>query len=708
MALQTQKDYDILYKKLTTNPPPGRPYGVPVAGTEKPNRTAAYRHWAVGDGPLVTALEPGINSTHDILNRSARKWPNSKCLGTRHWNQATQQWEDKYDWITYADFDVRRKNFGAGIVEIHKAINYAPEKYGVGLWSQNRAEWQIADFGIASQSLYTVSLYETLGPDTTEYIINHAEVTCVVCSLPHIPVLLKMSPRLPGLKLIVSLDPLEQGELASHTKASVLNEIASHHGIQIFSMAQVEEIGAKSGRAPQPPTRDDLCTINYTSGTTGNPKGVVITHGNAVSAIAGGRTNGNVSPKDTHMSYLPLAHIYGRLIDQIAVAEGAAIGFFRGDILGLVDDMKILKPTGFISVPRLFNRFNSAIRTATIEAEGVRGALSRRVIETKKANMRLPPGQASNTHFLYDRIWTPKVKAAVGMDKVHSMVSGSAQLDPDVQQFLRAAFANHFAQGFGMTETYAVGSIQARGDFTTGNIGGPMCCVELCLESVPEFDYTVDDKPNPRGELLLRGPVVFREYYKNDEETRKTLDADGWFHSGDICEIDKMGRFKIIDRKKNVLKLAQGEYISPERIENVYLGSSNLVNAAYVHGDGTQSSLVAIFGIDVENFAPFASKILQETITPNQVADLRVAANNPKVKAKFIKVLDSIGSKHKFNSFEKVRNVHLDIDPFTIDNGLFTPTLKLKRPQAAKAFREHIDRMYEELAAQEPIGKNKL
>ena len=153
------------------------------------------------------------------------------------------------------------------------------------------------DFGIASQSLYSVSLYETLGPDATEYIINHAEVTCVVCSLPHIPVLLKMSPRLPGLKLIVSLDPLEQGELATHTKASVLNAIA-YHGIQIYSMAQVEEIGSKSGRGPRAPIREDVCTINYTSGTTGNPKGVLITHGNAVSALAGGRVNGYVIPKD--------------------------------------------------------------------------------------------------------------------------------------------------------------------------------------------------------------------------------------------------------------------------------------------------------------------------------------------------------------------------------------------------------------------------
>lgn len=707
MAPQTQKDFDAYLKKLSTLPPAGAPYGHPIPGSERPNRSPVYRHWAVRDEPLLTTLDPEVQTVHDAFDKSARTWPNARCLGTRHWNPVTQQWDDKYDWMSYADVDTRRKNFGAGIVEIHKAINHPQDKYGVGLWSPNRAEWQITDLGLTSQALYSVSLYETLGPDATEYIINHAEVTCVVCSLPHIPVLLKLSPRLPNLKLIVSLDPLDHGELASHTKAAVLNDIASQHGIQIFSMAKVEEMGARSGRAPRAPGPDDICTINYTSGTTGDPKGVLITHKNAVAAISAGRVNKNVGPKDVHMSYLPLAHIYGRLIDQIALSEGAAVGFFRGDILGLVDDMKILQPTGFISVPRLFNRFNSAIRTATIESDGVKGALSRHIIDTKKANMRAAPGKASNTHFLYDRIWTPKVKAAVGLQNAHSMVSGSAQLDPDVQDFLRAAFANHFAQGFGMTETYAVGTIQPRGDFSTGNIGPPMACMEICLESVPDFDYSVDDKPNPRGELLLRGPAVFREYYKNPEETSKTLDADGWFHSGDIAEVDKMGRFKIVDRKKNVLKLAQGEYISPERIENVFMGSTNLINMAYVHGDGTQSTLVGIFGIDVENFAPFASKILQETIKPSDVAGLHVAANDPKVKAQFLKQLDKIARQHKFNSFEKVRNVHLEIDPFTIDNGLFTPTLKLKRPQAAKKFRGHIDAMYEELAAQE-TSKAKL
>jgi long-chain acyl-CoA synthetase len=313
----------------------------------------------------------------------------------------------------------------------------------------------LLDLAAVSQSLFTVSLYETLGPETTEYIINHAQLASVACSLPHIPVLLKLAPRIPTLKLIICLDPLDAGEQAGYSKLAVLNGIAAQQGIQIYSMQGVEDIGAKSGKQMKPPRRDDIVTINYTSGTTGAPKGVVLTHGNALSAISAARSSGTVTYKDVHISYLPLAHIYGRMADQVAMAEGAAVGFFRGDILGLVDDMKILQPTGLMSVPRLFNRFNSAIRTATIDAEGFKGALSRQVISTKKASMKAPQGKGTNKHLVYDRIWTPKVLAAVGLQKCHSMVSGSAQLDPDVHEFLRAAFGNHFVQGYGLTESYA-------------------------------------------------------------------------------------------------------------------------------------------------------------------------------------------------------------------------------------------------------------
>ena len=532
-----------------------------------------------------------------------------------------------------------------------------------------------ADLAAISQSLYNVSLYETLGPDATEYILNHGELVCVVASLPHIPALLKLAPRVPSLKLIVSVDPLDAGEPAGLSKAALLEKLAGEHGIKIFSMQQVEEIGLRSGRPMRPPTKNDITTINYTSGTTGPPKGVVLTHRNMLASISSARSSGFMTADDTHISYLPLAHIYGRMADWAAISLGARIGYFRGDVVGLVDDMKILRPTGMFSVPRLYNKFNSAIRTATVDADGFKGALSRRAIAAKTANMRLPPGSATNYHALYDRIWSPKVRKAVGLDRAVSMVSGSAQLDPEVQNFLRAAFGINFVQGWGMTETCAVGSVQVRGDMSTGNIGGPQPGVEFCIESAPDLEYTVDDKPNPRGELLVRGPIVFSEYYKNPEETSRAVEETGWFHTGDIVEVDSLGLFKIIDRKKNVLKLAQGEYVSPERIENVYLGASTLLSSAFVHGDGIESCLVAVLGVDPETFAPFASKVLGgKPISAKDVEAVRTAAKDPRVRAAILAVIDKIGKKNNFNGFERVRNVCLDVEPFTVENELLTPT----------------------------------
>ncbi|KAK4121782.1 acetyl-CoA synthetase-like protein [Parathielavia appendiculata] len=697
---RSKQDTQAYIATLATPPPPGAPYALPIPGTERPNRTPIYRHWRFQNGPLLETFDPAHRTIHDLFEYSVSQHPNNRCLGWRPWNPTTKTWEPKYVWMTYAEVAERRKNFGAGIVELHHRLGVTEDKYGVGLWAQNRPEWQITELALLSQSLWPVSLYETLGPEATEYIINHSGLTAIACSLPHVPTLLKLAPRVPTLKLIISLDPLDAGEMAGHSKLALLNATAANHGIQIVSMTDVEAIGARSGRAMRPPKPDDVLTINYTSGTTGDPKGVLITHANGVAGISAARSNQTVMAGDVHISYLPLAHIYGRMADQTALAEGASIGYFHGDITGLVDDLKLLRPSGFMSVPRLYNRFNSLIQAATVQADGFKGSLSRRVIETKKTNMKLPPGQATNKHFLYDRIWTPKVLKAVGLQRARTMISGSAQLDPDVHEFLRAAFGNHFAQGFGMTETYAVGTVQMPNDFTTGNIGPPCPSVELCIESVPDYEYTVEDKPYPRGELLMRGPIIFKEYFRNPEETAKTIEPDGWFHTGDIVEVDSMGRFKIIDRKKNVLKLAQGEYISPERIENVYMGSTNLIATAFVHGEPKESCLVAIFGVDPVTFAPYAAKILKRPVPAEDKEAVRQAANDPRVKSAFLKLLDQIGKKHKFNSFEKVKNCYLDIDPFTVENELLTPTLKLKRPQSARAFRKEIDRMYEEIAAQ--------
>ena len=528
------------------------------------------------------------------------------------------------------------------------------------------------DLACMSQSLFSVSIYDTLGPETAEYIINHASLVCVATTLVHIPTLLKLKPRLPTLKLIVSLDPLDSGELPGQSKADLLGSLASDLGVRIYSIYDVEALGRAHPRPSNPPRPDDIITINYTSGTTGNPKGVVLTHANAVAATSNGIVTINQFPNSVICSYLPLAHIYERLAQHASLWAGAAIGFFHGNIVELVDDLKLLRPTAFISVPRLYNRFGGVIRASTVEQPGVKGALSRHVVSTKLANLEGP--NPTNKHTVYDRIWARKVAAAFGLDRTKTMVSGSAPLDPSLQQFLRIVFANHFIQGYGLTESYAVALGQVEGDYAAGNCGAVALCTEACLMDVPDMDYLTTDKPQPRGELLLRGPTMFKGYYRNEAETQKSILPDGWFRTGDICTVDAMGRFTIVDRVKNVLKLAQGEYISPERIENVYLSNCSWMAQAYVHGDSVQTFLVAIFGIQPDVFAPYASKILGRTISATDRAALHAAAQDPRVRKAVIKELDHIGKRDRFNSYERVRNCYLYLEPFTVENELLTPT----------------------------------
>lgn len=633
-----------------------------------------YRHWRFKEGLLYT-LDPALTTAHEFFEHTAHRLPNNRCLGYRPYDPATKTY-GPYQWETYSQVQKRRTNFGVGLKILHEQVGVTGTQNGIGLWCQNRPEWQITDLACMSQSLYSISIYDTLGPDTTEYIINHSKMTCVATSLVHIPTLLKLAPRCPSLKLLVCLDPLESGtELPGTSKKDLLNSIAAESGVQIHYIRDVEALGEATPRPYHTPRPDDIITINYTSGTTGNPKGVVLTHANAVAAASASLTICKQSTNDVICSYLPLAHIFQRVAEHSALWAGAAIGYFHGSILELVDDFKLLRPTAFTSVPRLYNRFGGAIKAATVQQGGMKGALSRHVVSTKMAALTNPvPGKATNKHFLYDRIWSRKVVSAFGLDRVKTMVSGSAPLDPSLHQFLRVVFSNHFLQGYGLTETYAVSLAQLEGDFSAGNCGAVSPSTELCLMDVPDMEYLSTDKPHPRGELLIRGPTVFREYFKNEAETKKALVGDGWFRTGDICAVDEMGRFRIIDRVKNVLKLAQGEYISPERIENVYLGNISWLAQAYVHGDSAQSCLVALFGIQADQFAVWLSKVLGKEMSPTDLKALEAAAQEPKIRKAVVKELTKVGRRNKFNSWENVKSVRLLVEPFTIENELLTPT----------------------------------
>jgi long-chain acyl-CoA synthetase len=660
--------------KLHPPPPVGVPYNYIVPGSAQEGRSPVHRHWRFKDGLLHT-LDPAVSSTHDMFESAVKRVPNNKCLGHRPYDPATKIF-GPYVWETYTDVQRRKTNFGAGLVGLLESVGVHGRQHGIGLWCQNRPEWQVTDLACASQSLYSVSIYDTLGPDTTEYIINHAELSAVCTTVSHIPTLLKLADRCPSLKLIISMDPLTNGtELPGTSKKDLLNVLAVEKGVQIHYMGDVEKIGEASPRPANVPRPDDTVTINYTSGTTGNPKGVVLTHAAAVAAASAVLVVTKLNPNSITCSYLPLAHIFQRLVEHGVLWSGTSIGYFHGNILELVDDLKLLRPTTFTSVPRLFNRFGGVIKSQTIEATGFKGTLSRHIVSTKMATLKNPdPAKATNRHFFYDRIWGRKVAAALGLDRAEGMVSGSAPLDPDLQQFFRVVFGNDIGQGYGLTETYGCGLVQPSGDFTVGNCGGPMPIADLCLADVPDMEYYSTDKPYPRGELLIRGPTVTAGYYKNDEETKKAFTEDGWFRTGDVCSVDEMGRFKIIDRKKNVLKLAQGEYISPERIENVYLGNCPYLGQAYVHGDSSKSNLVAIFGIQPDLFAAFLGRVLGKPCDATDIKGLEAAAQEPKVRAAVLKDLTKVGKKSKFNSYENVKAIRLMVEPFTIENELLTPT----------------------------------
>lgn len=685
-------------------PPKGQPYSIALPGTEKSDRTSIYRHHkSRNESSLLQTLDPAVTTGHEMFEAAASRFPHAPCLGWRPYDSAKKAF-GPYEWLDYETVRKRRSDLGAGLVELHAREGIHGTNYGVGLWCQNRPEWQLTDLACMAQSLFSVSLYETLGPDTSEYIIQHADLASVVCSLVHVPTLIKLKPRLPNLKFLVVLDPLEPGlnERPELSKQNLLDAMASDAGLKIYSLDSVERLGADLGKPNRPPKPSDPITINYTSGTTGPPKGVLLTHAMCVAATSASLATNDVVENSVAVSYMPLAHIYGRLLEHTALWSGARIGYFHGNIIELVDDLKLLRPTVFASVPRLLNRFGGAVKANTVEQPGVKGALSRHVVRTKLANASPPKSSSAAPtyrHMLYDRIWSRKVASALGLERATSVVSGSAPLDPSLQQFLRVALSSRVFQGYGLTETYAIALAQRKDDFSVSNCGALVPSAEACLLSVPDMEYLVTDKPYPRGELLLRGTSVFTGYYKNPEETAKAFTEDGWFKTGDICSVDERGRFSIIDRRKNVLKLAQGEYISPERIEGVYLSSCSYLATAFVHGDSSKTSLVAVFGVQPDVFAGFAAKhmALSTPIAPTDLAALQKACDDPRVKAAVQADLDKCARRKKFAGYERVRQggFALMIDPFTVENETLTPTLKLKRPVAAKKYKDLLKALYD-------------
>lgn len=621
---------------------------------------------------------PDICTLHDNFVHASETFRDYKYLGTRFHEDGTI---GEYKWSTYGEAATARSAIGSGLV-----AHGIPKGSCIGLYFINRPEWVIVDHACSAYSYISVPLYDTLGPDAVKYIVNHSSAQAVFCVPQTLHILLSFLSEISSVRLIVVVGGLDE----------LMPSLPSATGVEVVSFSKLITQGSNNLQPFRPPKADDVATICYTSGTTGTPKGAVLSHGNLIANVAGGSLGIKFYPSDVYISYLPLAHIYERSNQIILAYYGGSVGFYQGDSLKLLEDMAVLRPTVFCSVPRLYNKVYDGIMNAVKSSGGLRERLFNAAYNSKRQALL----KGKNASPMWDRLVFSKIKDKLG-GRVRFMVSGASPLSPDVMDFLKVCFGCPVMEGYGMTESSCVITAMQEDDILSGHVGPPNPACEVKLVDVPEMNYTSDDQPYPRGEICVRGPIVFQGYFKDEVQTREVIDEEGWLHTGDIGLWSPGGRLKIIDRKKNIFKLAQGEYIAPEKIENVY-AKCQFVAQCFVYGDSFNSSLVAIVCVDPDMLKAWAAK---EGI---KFGSLEQLCNDPRAKAAVLADMDATGKNAQLRGFEFARSITLVAEPFTMENGLLTPTFKIKRPQAKAYFVKAIADMYEEISASESSGRKVL
>ncbi|GAB2228948.1 hypothetical protein Droror1_Dr00023082 [Drosera rotundifolia] len=623
---------------------------------------------------LITTFpdHPEIETLHDNFLHAVKSYPDHKYLGTRVLVDGTV---GEYKWMTYGEASKARLAIGSGL------WNYGLSKGAcIGLYFINRPEWMIVDHACSAYSFVSVPLYDTLGPDAVKYIVNHADVQVIFCVSATLNMLLSFISDIPIVRLVVVV-----GAVDKH-----LPSLPATSGFKLISYAKLLNEGQSSLQPFSPPMPDEIATICYTSGTTGKPKGVVLTHGNLIANVAGLTYNIEFNSTDVYISYLPLAHIYERAFQVMIVYYGCAAGFYQGDNLKLMDDMLALRPTVFNSVPRLHNKIYAGIMNAV----NTSGALKERLFSVAYNAKKQAIMSGKSPSPIWDKLVFNKIKAKLG-GRIRMIGSAASPLSPDVMDFLRVCFGCPVLEGYGMTETSCAITSMVESDVLSGHVGPPIPACEVKLVDVPEMNYTSDDQPHPRGEICVRGPTIFKGYFKDEVQTKEVIDDEGWLHTGDIGLWLPGGRLKIIDRKKNIFKLSQGEYIAPEKVENVY-AKCKFVSQCFVYGDSFNSCLVAIVSVDPEILRDWA---VGEGI---KFDDLRQLCNHPRARAAVLADMDALAKEVELRGFECAKAVTLVLEPFTLENGLITPTFKVKRPQAKAYFAKAIADMYRELAISDP------
>ena len=660
----------------------------------KEGETAILRHPLYANRELSHKMAYGCETVLDSFEINFKR-NRQKCnfIGYRKKIQKNEL-EKKYTWINYETADELLTNFSKGLNVLNLCPVIEIEKEGpyrfLGIYSRNKKEWLLSYLGAIKDSITIVTIYETLGLLAIEYILEQTQLITVVLETKALQTVLKLKKenKIHKLKNLIVIEKEDDEETCKE-----LEQL----GLNIYSWEEIVELGKTKGEKIilKRPTKDNICTINYTSGTTGYPKGVKLTHENIVIGTDVGELIGlNATPNDLYLSFLPYAHIMETLIITYAFNHGVPIGIYNGNAKLLVEDIQILKPTALCAVPKIFLRIYDAIKSKVNSLSNIKQKLFNQAIKIKMKDY-MNTGLYKN--ILLDYLVFREVRKTLG-GRLRFMLVGSAPIEGYILNFLRCALSVEIMEGYGQTEDVAGALLSNTCDPITGQLGGPGYWSEIKLVDQPELGYTsknVDPdtgKPRPSGELCVRGPTLFKGYFKDEEKTKETIDKDGWLHSGDIAMIipEHGNCFKIVDRVKNIFKLQQGEYVSPEKIENIY-SNCKYIEQIFVTGNSLKSYLVCII---YPKFGDVIEFLKNKGIEGVNKDNCKNYFENEELKNDIINIMDKFGREKNLMGFELPKKVYLVKEPFSIENEIMTPTMKLRRHFAKKKKKKEINKLY--------------
>ncbi len=531
----------------------------------------------------------------------------------------------------------------------------------VAILSENRLEWAIADLAILSCGCIDVPIYATLPANQVEYILRDSEARAIfVSTAAQMEKIMEIRPNLPMLENVIVFDARGGGDFTT-----------------------LEELMQKGAEASGQPPLESMCTtvgpqdwasIIYTSGTTGDPKGVVLTHSNFMSNTKTCASLIEIGPKDTCLSFLPLSHVFERTAGYYTMLYAGVTIAYAESIDTVPENLLEVRPTVMVSVPRLYEKMYARIMETATGGSALKKNIFFWALKTGRRYVteKLSGGVSSMTRRKYglaNKLVFAKLKQKTG-GKLRFFVSGGAPLARDIAEFFYAA-GLPILEGYGLTETSPVISVNTFEHFKFGTVGKPIPGVEARI---------ADD-----GEIIVRGPNIMVGYFKRPDLTKEVV-IDGWFHTGDIGEIDEEGFLKITDRKKDLIVTAGGKNVAPQPIENA-LKTSKYISQAVLIGN-KRRFIAALIVPNFENLIKFAKAA---GIPFTDVASL---IKNSKV---IEKVADEIERKSiGLASFEKVKKFLLLDKDFSLETDELTPTLKVKRSIIEKKFKEQIDELYAE------------